>query len=656
MMASKVTTVYQKILSPAIAGFALLFGVNSTAVAQQWADASMTVDVHLYKGPLSLHPEAQWGQLHGYIEESAISFAQFRRALLGVIFGRYAELKISDPAVLDWEKVSNSRNCSWTGATNTIAARRNALQKFADARETRKGLVNKNLKDLNVNTSIDIFHRMELWLQERKIKLDYKRIESDQNNKQQALHLLRLLDDILFAEDVIGNTRACAAKWNEQLAKQRFGATANAATAAEMRVRLVQVLTDMVKLGSQLKVRSAYWAFNQVQGPQPDPHLRAFNVGLQLLGAEYNRKITSAADSLLRQIQSSTGVDARELPLSTHLRDASPSAFINQIVWGETAFGPLPNEAGHDHYPIDRVFQLRQIYDDDSWAKINSVYASGRGEFSMALIKDDIGNWNLKNFESNPTELLQAYFDLGRAAVATATDIVQSVTGTDALPAAANAAKLASDLGTRFAFGNQGDGGTGDTVAAAKQVLIGQLEEIQQSASARTLEIGEGGKARTDLVVAIERAREDEALNKVAGGTCLSTQGSADELQRASLAASAKADLLNDDAVALEASRVNEKDELLLRAASFRMTAGELAQCAELRAETEQKMAALSAMEEELAALPSVTASRVRDLLSIYSAQLDGIAPSESKAPTTRNGLVIQRNPEITAASSEASE
>jgi len=54
---------------------------------------------------------------------------------------------------------------------------------------------------------------------------------------------------------------------------------------------------------------------------------------------------------------------------------------------------------------------------DNYWSRINSVSASGLGEFRMALIKDDIGNWNLKSFDSDAGDLLRAYKDASVALI-----------------------------------------------------------------------------------------------------------------------------------------------------------------------------------------------------------------------------------------------
>jgi hypothetical protein len=74
----------------------------------------------------------------------------------------------------------------------------------------------------------------------------------------------------------------------------------------------------------------------------------------------------------------------------------------------------------------DRVKAVRRLFADHNWSNINTVYASGWGKGSMALIKDDIGNWNLKGFDSDPEDLLKAYKDVSIAALETAMKAVKA--------------------------------------------------------------------------------------------------------------------------------------------------------------------------------------------------------------------------------------
>ena len=60
---------------------------------------------------------------------------------------------------------------------------------------------------------------------------------------------------------------------------------------------------------------------------------------------------------------------------------------------------------------------IERLVTDTHWSKVNSVFAAGQGNVRMAFIKDDIGNWNLKSFANDPTELVNAYKNAGLAAL-----------------------------------------------------------------------------------------------------------------------------------------------------------------------------------------------------------------------------------------------
>ncbi|MFZ1673383.1 MAG: hypothetical protein WAT82_08430, partial [Nitrospira sp.] len=65
----------------------------------------------------------------------------------------------------------------------------------------------------------------------------------------------------------------------------------------------------------------------------------------------------------------------------------------------------------------ERIKIVDRLYADHFWSKINTVYASGRGKAQMAFIKDETGNWNLKSFDNDPTELLDAYTKVTKSAL-----------------------------------------------------------------------------------------------------------------------------------------------------------------------------------------------------------------------------------------------
>jgi len=108
----------------------------------------------------------------------------------------------------------------------------------------------------------------------------------------------------------------------------------------------------------------------------------------------------------------------------SHLRETEPTDFVQLYNWlgaSTDAFrynlpeflltGMWPTSVG------DRVKIVNRLFVDHFWSRINTVYASGKGEVGMAFVKDDLGNWNLKNFDNAPGQLLDAYMSLSTTLV-----------------------------------------------------------------------------------------------------------------------------------------------------------------------------------------------------------------------------------------------
>ncbi|MBT5107468.1 MAG: hypothetical protein HOM25_02190 [Rhodospirillaceae bacterium] len=186
--------------------------------------------------------------------------------------------------------------------------------------------------------------------------------------------------------------------------------------------------------------------------------------------AEYGNLIGSRADALLKQMQI-VPVDRRELPLSVYIRDTEPTDFLNLLIWNRAAAPAIweemllsPIHAFTSEETTDRVRVVETLFADHNWSRINTVYASGQGETSIALIKDDIGNWNLKSFDSDPTELLDAYKNLTLAGVKAATQAVGAAATGGQSAVLKSALGTASKL-TQGQIGGSGGGGDAFNVA-----------------------------------------------------------------------------------------------------------------------------------------------------------------------------------------------
>lgn len=178
---------------------------------------------------------------------------------------------------------------------------------------------------------------------------------------------------------------------------------------------LVHILMQVAQVSVKLKAKSFFWV-NMMSTSSPGRAMRGTMAGFANGAAQYSNQLSSRAEALLKQL---SGDSRGRLPLSVYLRDTTPTDFPNLAVWNRAAAPAIWEQtllqpiASHTAEEVtDRVRVAERLFADEHWTKINTVYASGTGETGMALIKDDIGNWNLKSFDSDPTELLEAYTEV----------------------------------------------------------------------------------------------------------------------------------------------------------------------------------------------------------------------------------------------------
>ncbi|MDR4485709.1 MAG: hypothetical protein R3B95_21375, partial [Nitrospirales bacterium] len=176
--------------------------------------------------------------------------------------------------------------------------------------------------------------------------------------------------------------------------------------------------------------------------------------------SEFGNQLHAKADALLKQI-ADEGHDRRELPLSVLISDTEATDFVHlydlwdanyQSIYSFLKNFPLIPFAGNT-LPIEtRLKTLDRLFGDHNWSKVNTVYASGWGKVKMALIKDDIGNWNLKSFDSDPEELLQAYGDLAKSVLAKAAELAGDLTANATTGGGTTAIKQLLKVAQKTAF------------------------------------------------------------------------------------------------------------------------------------------------------------------------------------------------------------
>lgn len=219
-------------------------------------------------------------------------------------------------------------------------------------------------------------------------------------------------------------------------------------------------LRDISQLSTQLKIHALNHAYllNYLQSMAGKE--RILTIGYINLASELSNQLNSRADALLKQID---GKEGNKLPQSVYLRDSAPTSFRNMYVWNREMTPSWSAEDGSEYPSMSgskenarKVRELEHHFADHYWSTINTVVATGQGDVGMALIKDDIGNWNLKKFSNDPTEMLQAYKKVGLSALEMAASLVKASSGN--IPLAQSFVAMADKVNSGGGSGSSLDG------------------------------------------------------------------------------------------------------------------------------------------------------------------------------------------------------
>ncbi len=284
-----------------------------------------------------------------------------------------------------------------------------------------------------------------------------------------------------------------------------------------------EIAKDIALYGQKLRTRASFWAVDHTAIEPDGQRVRIDMANFAQNAAEYGNQITARADALIWQLRKrdadernfsgssrgknaygSPGTDvAKRLALSLYLRDSSTTDYLNLYDWNNAAVEDSPS----GQTPTDRVRLVERLVNDTYWSKINTVYASGQGEVSMAFIKDDIGNWDLKNFANDPSELLAAYHNAVRGTVEAAASLAS---GTQGIGGAQDLLALASQLSTgqspaHSAFGQMN---IGRLHARALGKLKAQRELLDKQSKDLQKELAEAKTGSTKLQKQIQDAAD----------------------------------------------------------------------------------------------------------------------------------------------------
>jgi hypothetical protein len=364
-----------------------LAGCGGNLEAALNANAAMRIDVQVYKGPLALEPDVQWAQLLGYLDEidnGLTNYATgakgrlaeaFLRVLGPALRGVYLERKDLPAEQSSQKLIADLKRLNDAVGRPSLCGNSTDKTSMAELIKVLEALQNIEPKSVTWEKGKDI-------------------IESFQNEARDIYRLAFLLKNACDMQGVIRQKLAEAVSFDAvfrgsppAMYRHRPSGTCVAADPScdDMRKLMEdlrdnvkrtredfrRVLSGIVEASARFKANAKYWAFEHTVFNSDNREVRILQTSLQLIGAEYNRKVVTGANALIAQLDYA---DRRELPISAMLADSNPTAFVNQVFWSDAAGSRLNNfEAFSEDYVEDRVRALEALYEDDTWAKVNTV-------------------------------------------------------------------------------------------------------------------------------------------------------------------------------------------------------------------------------------------------------------------------------------------
>jgi len=312
-----------------------------------------------------------------------------------------------------------------------------------------------------------------------------------------------------------------------------FGRSLSNVTDGSEEDQLTELLTYASEIGSRLKAKAFFWAGSMMAVP-PGRVARSLATAFTNVTAEYGNQIASRADTILKQcpyVRNGDGSGeyncdngiAKRLPLSVYLREINPTEFHNLFIYNrsgglatveETFSRPVWNLGTEESSDRSRV--VEKLFADHNWSNINTVYASGQGDVSMAFIKDSIGNWNLKNFKSDPTELLEGYKNITVAAAKAAVELIGDA-GTAGAP---SALALASNM-MRGRVGPGGQNTSGIDVDRLAEAVERQIESIIEAGKIKEAEIKREVKKKTPEIKCDDATKAEQTEGGEGNRDCM---------------------------------------------------------------------------------------------------------------------------------------
>ena len=180
-------------------------------------------------------------------------------------------------------------------------------------------------------------------------------------------------------------------------------------------------LTRIANVGKLLTEGAEHWATTRVAILPNSKRTRIAIARAAVTVAELGNEILARTDAIVRQQRGEA--KAEFLPTSVFLRESEGTDYLNLFEWLDAT----PRKSRQ--WPVQsRTRMIERLINDNNWSKINTAFAQGNGKTSMVFVKDDIGNWNLKNYDNDPSEMLQAYKRVGTNLLVSAAKLASGMT------------------------------------------------------------------------------------------------------------------------------------------------------------------------------------------------------------------------------------
>lgn len=395
---------------------------------QLYADGSMRIEVEVYNGPLSKSLEVQKAELIGTVNLTAHVLANITRAIhlsecrLGCFGSKIDIDKNKRPEYFQrCIKDDPQNNFPYLSGVDITKQESELSSEFifpqAFKELFRKIFPIKNYRTLDphwhdINSANETFHFI-------------RRTESIPTKSEDPIHQIcpQLADVKLNILSVLGYIfeKPLNGIADGSILNCRETLLADQPTNDGKLGGSEECLTKIANVGRLLTEGAEHWATTQVAILPNSKRTRIEIARAAVTAAELGQELVARSDAIIRQQKGEAMTDL--LPTSMFLRDSEGTDYLNMFEWLDAT--PRVDK----QWPTQsRTRMLERLINDSNWSKVNTAFAQGNGKTSMVFVKDDIGNWNLKNYDNDPSEMLDAYKTIGTNLLTSAASLATNMT------------------------------------------------------------------------------------------------------------------------------------------------------------------------------------------------------------------------------------